>query len=84
MMSMMAAANTTSKATNSKKSGHPSWIPKTGKRPKSSMKSANEKSENSKEYSANSEKKQEVQGHSGATTKTYTEEEKIVLVPLWK
>jgi cobaltochelatase CobN len=76
MMSMMAAANTTSKATNSKKSGHPSWIPKTGKRPKSSMKSANEKSENSKEYSANSEKKQEVQGHSGATTKTYTEEEK--------
>lgn len=73
---MMAAANSSAKATDPKKSGHPSWIPKTGKRPKSSMKSANEKSENSEEQSANSEKKQEVHGYSGATPKTYTEEEK--------
>ncbi len=76
MMAMMVAANSSAKASGAKKSGHPSWIPKTGKRPKNSMNSAGENYQNSKGHLTNNKKKQEVQGHSGATTKTYTEEDK--------
>ncbi len=76
MMAMMTAANATSKTSGAEKSEHPSWIPKTGNRPKSSMDNVGENTKNSKEYSANNEKKQQVQESSGATSKTFTEEEK--------
>lgn len=76
MMAMMTAANATSKTSGAEKSEHPSWIPKTGNGPKSSMDNVRENTKNSKEYSANNEKKQQVQESSGATSKTFTEEEK--------
>ena len=76
MMAMMTAANATSKTSGAEKSEHPSWIPKTGTRPKSSMDNVGENTKYSKEYSANNEKKQQVQESSGATSKTFTEEEK--------
>lgn len=75
MMAMMATS-AVAKTTDSKTTGHPSWIPKTGKRPERKGENVKIDSATGKEHPAMNQKKQQVQGNSGATAKTYTEEEK--------